>query len=94
MPALPVSIPDNNVEPEFNQVFRTNSQNGKCREKRNKLNKTMRKLSDKSKSGAFEEIIDLILQRISGWFMHKRNIKKPINYYNTLCLHDSAIFKK
>lgn len=51
--ASPVSIPDKNVEPEFNQVFRANSQNGKCRGKRKKLNKTMRKLSDKSKSGAF-----------------------------------------
>ena len=50
--ASPVSIPDKNVEPEFNQVFRTNSQNGKCRGKRKKLNKTMRKPSDKSKSGA------------------------------------------
>ena len=48
-----IGIPDKNVEPEFNQVFRANSQNGKCRGKRKKLNKTMRKLSDKSKSGAF-----------------------------------------
>lgn len=35
--ASPVSIPDKNVEPEFNQVFRTKSQNGKCRGKRKKI---------------------------------------------------------